>query len=554
MIDHDRQQTAPQRAAAPAPLVRAARAGGVALRRVLSAGPLTRREALLAGLALSLLALAVYGPHVIRGGWYYDDWIIVAQLRDGAADGVAGVYEAARSISYRPGYAVVLTALYGIGGTGQSSYLAVGVALTALQGFLFYLLLRRMGFGRGPGGVAAALLVVLPAVDAVRLWTAAFPAGVALTLVLGGVLAALRGLAAPGRRAQVSWHAVAAALYFAAILTYEGGAGLVLVAGILYAIRAGVRPALPRAVADWVAFGLAMAIMAPRASDTRPAQTSVDYLLDRVGEMWPPARDVFRGMLPFPDLLGGPVGLALLFGGVVGAGLALGAGGPARRAVLPWLTMAVVGVVFALAGLVVLLPAESYFVPRSTGIGNRTGLFAAPGAVVLLMSVLVLVPLGLATLAGRWRLAAWVAVPLVVGTAIDLGVREHRQQDPWAQAWREEQRVVAAVKAAIGPRLPAGAAVVTFRHTTQLLPADVPVFSATWDLRGALWQAYRRPWMSAQPWIGDVACGRHGLATGGQEEPAYAYGKLIFVDVAGRAAERIRSQAGCQAAVARLTS
>jgi hypothetical protein len=55
------------------------------------------------------LAAAVFGPHVLNGGWAMDDWALVAGLEAAnRAGGLHGAFDAAMDIVYRPGYGVTL--------------------------------------------------------------------------------------------------------------------------------------------------------------------------------------------------------------------------------------------------------------------------------------------------------------------------------------------------------------------------------------------------------------------------------------------------------------
>jgi hypothetical protein len=137
-------------------------------------------------------------------------------------------------------------------------------------------------------------------------------------------------------------------------------------------------------------------------------------------------------------------------------------------------------------------------------------------------------------------------------------LRELRSQDAWADSWRQQQDVLAAIDTAMGGRVPADAAIVSFNHTTYIEPADVLVFANSWDLRGAVWETFDRPEAAAHPWEAGAVCAPRGVvfpdgsgdASGA--EP-YGYGRLFFVDVPTRRAMRIRDRAQCETAVARLT-
>lgn len=527
-----------------------------AARDPLASAPLRRPEILLAAELLALLALAVYMPHILDGGWYIDDWIHVAVMSE--AGGLLDAIGAMSERTHRPGLAVSLSVFHAIGGEGQAAYLVIGALLAALQGWLFYLVARGLGLRTAVAAVAAGIFVVLPVIDSTRLWMAAFPIQVAGALYLGGVLAALHGLTqARGRRAA-AWHAGAAALYLVAILTYELVAGLVLATGLLYIARCGWRPAVRRYPADLAAVALALALIAPRAASDRNAETSLGFLSDRATQILDNAESVFRWLLPWPDMLGGALGIFVLLVGLLGAGIAIGRGGRTGKGLADWAKIAAIAAVFSLAGLAMLLPADPYFVPRISGMGNRTGAFAAFGAVLLLMALIVLALAGLGMLVRRPRLGFALAAALVVATGVNLTAREIRQQDPWVESWRQQQEVVAAIDEALGGQPPGNAAVVSFGHTTFILPADVSVFAYSWDLQGALWETYGRSDIVAHPWL-DGSCGPAGVVFPDEtSSPAgrqpYGYDRLIFVDASTRTARRIPHRAACESAVQAFTS
>lgn len=527
-----------------------------ALRNPVSRTPLGLREALLAAGALLILAVGVYAPHVVRGGWYLDDWTHVA-LVSHTSDPLAA-FEAMGNLSYRPGLALSITVFYLIAGDGQWPYLAIGVALAGLQSWLFYLVLRRLRLHVAVAAIAAALFLVLPCIDATRLWIAAFPIQVAGSLYLMGVLAALYGLGQSSRRRRAALHAGAVTLYVMSILTYELIAGLVVVTPILYATIGPWRAVAKRLLADYAGIALALAFLAPRAADARGADTSLGFLWDRAVQMWTPAEQVFRSLIPWQEVLGGRIGLVLLAIGAVGAGLEIRRRTASGDGFKRWGIVGVISLIFAGAGLVLLLPADPYFIPRTTGLGNRVSAYAALGAVLLLVALAVIALGGIGALFRRPRAGIAAALALICVAMVTLTVRELRQQDPWADSWAEQKAVVTAVGSALGDKIYTASAVVTFGHTTFILPDDVSVFAYSWDLDGALWQVYDRFDVAGHPWVAGGQCGPAGVIfPGGVGSPdgsqpfGYA-GRLFFVDTRTAKALRIPNRQACDSAVAAL--
>jgi hypothetical protein len=527
-----------------------------ATRNPLTSRPLTVSEILLSAALFTALGLAIYLPHILNGGWYVDDWILIARMHE--SSGLLGAFEAMQQESFRPGLALALSLFYEIGGTGHAGYLTIGALLAAIQGWLFYLVLRILRLRIAVAAIVAAIFVVLPVIDATRLWISAFPTQVAGILYLLGVLIAMYGAThANGRRALV-WHAGAAAFYFGAILTYELISGLVAVAVLLYIVRSGWRPALRRWPADLASIALALAILIPRGAADREAHTSLSFIWERASGTLTQAEVVFRWLLPVHGVLGGPVGVVLLVVGMLGAGIAIGRGDETGGGLASWAKIAGLSTVFSLAGLAMLLPADPYFVPRISGMGDRTGAFAAFGAVSLLVALIVLTLGGLGTLLRRPRIGFALAATLVLLTGLNLAGRELRQQDPWADSWREQNEVLAGIDSAMGGEIPANAALVSFGHTTFIEPADVSVFAYNWDLKGALWEIYKRPEVEAHPWAVEARCESAGVVFPEEEVApgaAYPFGyrKLFFVDAATRTAKRIRDQAECETTAAVMT-
>lgn len=528
-----------------------------ALHSPISGRQLNLREALLSTALIVALAAGVYASHVARGGWYLDDWINVA-LMDRTSD-LAGAFDEMSNITYRVGLSASLAALHVIGGDSPSTYLMMGVLLTAIQGSLFYLVLRQLRLNALVAGVAAAIFVVLPCIDATRLWATATPIQIAGSLYLLGVSAAIHGLGQRSRPRRIAWHAGAVLLFVLAILSYELVVGLVLVTFLLYATTASGRATGKRLVADWAGAAAALAYIVPRASEDRGAESSVAFLWDRAVQMWTPTEEVFRSLLPWSDVLGGSLGLVIFALGTVGAGLAIRQNGATGAGFRAWLALAGISAVFALAGLVMLLPADPYFIPRVSGLGNRVSAFAAFGAVLLLIALITIACGGMGVLLRRPRVGLAAALALLAATTITLTNRELNQQDAWARSWDEQISVLSSINVALDGDVGETTAVVTFNHTTFLLPADVSVFAYSWDLRGALMQIFGTYETMAHPWVQGARCAPAGIVfpdgVGGPNGAVpYGYGEdLKFIDVPASTATAIRSRRACESSVIQLT-
>lgn len=502
-------------------------------------------------LLLGVLAAATYARHVVRGGWYYDDWAWIGTLSL-AEPGLGGLYEAARTETHRPLFAATMSLLYLVGGEGQAPYLVAGAAIAAAQGALAYAVLRLARLSAALAGPLAAMLVVLPVIDATRLWTAALPVAVAVCLLLAGMAVALLGVRAAGSWA-VAAHAGALALYAAAVLTYELVAPVVGLAALLYLAAAGRRPALVRWPADLVVAGVALLAISGAAEERRDATVDPAYIADRAEDMLAPSRDVFGALFPLEAVLHGPAGVVLLLAGAAGAALALRRGGVVAAAIREWSIVAAAGLLAAAAGLAGLLPADPYYVPRLTGVADRTSAVAALGALALLIALVWLVALGLASLVRRPAAAVPLAALALLVTAVGLVRDELRNQDAWAASWIHSQEVVNAVRTSVGTEAPRGSGVVTLGHADRILPGDVPVFADVWDLRGAMRLLWDDPEATGYRWPGAGVCTQSALDLGAPGEDAYRllpYRRLWFVDVPAYRARRIDNRADCERAVA----
>jgi hypothetical protein len=310
---------------------------------------------------------------------------------------------------------------------------------------------------------------------------------------------------------------------------------------------------LPRFAVDTAAALAVLPYIASGARDLRPASGSLDHILGRVGETLDGAGTVLAEALPFSSLLWGPLGPAILVLTAAGVALAVKRGGPARAAALGWMAAGAGGVAFGLAGLVMLLPAESYYVPRVEGIANRFSAAAAPGEVVMLVALAFLVGIAAAALTRRRRLQTPLAVALLAIAAAGMVRTEVRHQRVWADSWTQAQGVQGAIRRALGPELPPGARVVTFRHTLFLAP-EVPVFGTTWDLRGAVRLLYDDPTLEGQPFNPGYSCDPDGMRarSPGAADILLPYGDLFFVDATTYRGARVADQRACGRWRARL--
>jgi hypothetical protein len=513
------------------------------------------RELALACAALLGLTAAVYVPYALEAGFYGEDWTFVEEGRFESL-GLSALLDHLRGV-YRPLGSAVQYLIFGVAEDSAAVYALHAAALTALQCMLLYLVLRLLRLRPAVAAGPALLLVVLPSADAARLWPGAQVGGLGVDFYLGGVVVALLGLRAGSTPRRVACHALAIALYLCASLTYELVAPLVVVTPVLYAVAAGRRSAARRFPFDAAAVGAFFLHARSGALETRGGGTSPRYLAERVEDIWSPTVEALRFALPVDRLLWGPVGLTLALIAAVGIGRALGDGGWPRVAVRTWSAAALLALLFALAGLVLLLPADEVLVPAWQGAYNRLFVAASLGGVVLLTGSAWLVALGVASLMGRPRMAPAGALAVLAVIAGGLLRQELRNQDAWVRAADEEERIVAVAKRALGPRPPREVGIALFHHA-NFSPERVPLWSTSWDLQSRLRVLYGNRRLRAHPYELPVRCEATRAAYpehGGPAERSdeLTYGRLWFVDVRNGATTRIRTQADCSSAVLALT-
>jgi hypothetical protein len=511
-----------------------------------SSSPPTRRELALAAALLGAVALALYLPHVFQSGFYTDDWEIVAKSHL-SHDLVGGAIDPL-SQGYRPLAGVLLRTLAAIAGTQPSHYAVCGLGLSAVEGALLYAIVRRAGMAQLPAACAGALMVLAPWIDATRLWMVTYAESTAVCLVLGGMLAALGALrASPGwpRRAR---HALSLLLYLAGCLCFEGVIPIVAVAALLYAAVVPWRAALRRWPLDVfvavVGFAGNISGGSRRGTDFSPG-----HLLTRVDEVSNATLNILDRALPLPSVADGPTGFVVVIVATLGLGILVGRRDRRIVAVRRWALTLLLGLAFAAAGLVALLPASSAFTPGWEGVDDRFSVAAAPGEVVALVAAAWLLGLGLATIVGRDRLTAPIAVALLAAMGIGLVSQERRSQAQWTLASQAQHHILDVVTRAVGPAPPPGTSVATFRHarTTQ---GNMPIFETSWDLKGALQVHYGDPTLRAHPVLPPITCGPAGMVypdTGGPADRSTVlpYGNLIAVDIQTGAAVRVPNHAAC---------
>jgi hypothetical protein len=202
------------------------------------------------------------------------------------------------------------------------------------------------------------------------------------------------------------------------------------------------------------------------------------------------------------------------------------------------------------------VPAPLYYQPASGGVGNRVNIFASVAWMTLAYALAALAA-ELALRGDRARTARRVA-PLLACAALGVvyAIRLNTDLGAWREAAAQRFGVVQTLKRVL-PHPRPGTTILTFGPAGEVAPG-VPVFSAWWDLNGAVQVIYKEPSLSGWPVFQgvDVRCGAGSVALAG---PGYlpsrdrmAYGKVVFVDVPSARVATPRSPGACRAFRERL--
>jgi hypothetical protein len=508
-----------------------------------------KKELGAAAVLFALLALVAYGYHVAHGGFYTDDWANAAGYH--FADSPRywnAVAEIRQVVGGRPVMALLLPLPHALLGLDPTLHLALAALLGIAAALCLFVLLRTLEMPPAHAWAIAALALLFPWSDSLRLWPAASLNTISICFFLVGLTIALRGFRYSGRRGT-AMHAGAALLYLLSVLTYEVTAAAALLAGLLYLGRAP-RPVVLRAwLVDVVAVmgGLIFSLTATVSS------RHVGSLSERVGDLPRFTREFLlllaAALQPF-GTMGRPLqALLLLLAGVVIVAALLRLrrhGDPALRF---WLRWAAIGLVAVGAAYFMFL--GSHLHPLDPGIDNRINVFAGLGVCLLVYAI---VACAAHLLVGSHSLATGLALGLAAVIAVGYGTRLASDEADWKNAADRQAEIVKGADAGLSS-VPRGTTVLSFGAPAQTAPG-VPVFSRFWDLGGALRLHSGGAVTSAYPvYEGvSVSCERRLAIDGGEGYGRFElpYQRLYFGDLdAGRGAW-VASRASCDKALRRL--
>jgi len=493
--------------------------------------------------ALIALAAFVFGGHVLHGGFYSDDWGNAAEYRFvNAPHYLHAVEGRARDMGSRPLLALLLPAPDAIFGIHAAPQLALALVLGVLTCFLLYFFLRTLGLAPVHSGAIAALVLLFPWADSIRLWATASLNTVALCFGLLGLTVALRSLRRDDRKGSLG-HALAIALFVLSILTYEVMALALLLTGLFYRGRAARSRVIRWWLADALAVGLALIYTALTTSKQAGSASHLIHNLPVYA----------RQSLAVLSLSFVPPGVQstiprLLALALAGAAVVVLVRRQRRRpeAETRRLLVLIAGAALAIPCAYAIL-IDSYVSPLDGGYGNRGNLFAALGYAAMAYGLALAVAKAVAGSRRRLEVVLASVLVLLIGTGYALRARD--DVAAWDRAAALQAELLHGFDR-VAPSVPAGTTVVSFGF-----PGDVegaPVFNASWDLKGAvLLRTDQR--LQAQPFFqgATLRCLPSGLSMTLPDVDApivLRYRRIVFADLRVARAEQIRSRAACLSA------
>jgi hypothetical protein len=495
--------------------------------------------ALLAGLAILTLV-----PRLVHANFAADDWVDGARFRFHPGSGAWATVHS-HQVWTRVTWAVVNSAEWAVLQRSPVAHLFVNLVVSVGEVVLLYLVLRRLGAGKGWSAGVAALVMVWPWADASRLWANGAQMGLAVCFLFGGLLVAL-----DGRRSHV-W---ASLLYALGVLDYELIAPAALAAGFVYWFHFGWARARGRWLLDvvFVAAALLFHSLAGHVSLAPNSLSHARVIATQAGDLL--AATLVPGI---PHLAALAVGAAVC---VVAMGRR---SDPANRRLL---AAVAVGLAVIVLGYVMIVPADAGYVPDSTGMQNRINVVAAIGVAVVVVSVYSLAG-GLIFKAlrptasdgsGRGRSGARTTFFLIGALVIALlateTVRFEQDANNWNAAGAEQSAVLGALDRLV-PHPSGAVTVFTFGRSGFSAPS-IPIFGGGGmnDLVGAVRILWNRDDVAGYPVDGPekFACAVSGFGITGVAGSYTGYGRGYLVDLKSDRAIAPSDQRQCRASTAAL--
>jgi hypothetical protein len=496
----------------------------------------------LALLALVIIGAVAYSAYSLHPGYFWDDWTFLARYQLGHPGGYWATVGALHAhLGGRPVLALALAVL-DVFGDHPVRQAMLAVAIGIVTSLCLYLLLRTLSLRPVAAGTIAALSLLFPWSDSLRLWATGSVTNLSLCFLFFGIVIALHGLDRRGRQGSL-WHAAAVVLYLLSVLTYEATGAAALLAGLLYIQRTPRARAARLWAADVVVVlgGLLYSLLA--TSGAR-----------QVGSLSTRAHDVptfvkqagillASALLPLTSPGAAVHAIELLAVAALAVIIVVRLRRHSLGAAREWVQPAVIGTVTIAAAYFMFLGSSLF--PQGPGLDNRTNVLAGAGYSILIYSI---VAAACTLVIRNVRIATNTTLALV--TLIGIGWAIHVRHDAveWRHAAALQHRVLAAVRAAV-PTIPSGSTILTFGAPGQTSP-DVVVFDKGYDLGNALRLQARDMSTRAYPIVAGVrtTCLDGGLRVTGPGNYGIftvAYKRVFFVDVPRRRAARVASRTDC---------
>jgi hypothetical protein len=496
------------------------------------------------------LAVAIYLPFAVKAGWYYDDWAIFGAMHDRGGSW-AQQFDACVNVSAdgRKLECSFPFAEYQLFGSHRVAYALVSIGLLVLMAGLAYAILRRCRLAWPWAAAVAALVIVFPGSDSSRMWVIGSNGEYAVSLVLIGTLIALTALRRETRWPQLLLHAFAALLSVVALLPHEIVLPLVVLNALVYWAAYRNRRALWRGAADlgiaaaFVIYRLAFAPVAPASGfvQHRTVGASLSRAWTLLESAWSTWHQAF---------VPGWVGVAAIAIVLLVATVYSIRAPDVRRRLLPWFTLLAAGVVAAGVSALSFVTANDLYLLDLDGLFNRLNLpgsFAYACAFVALLGLVYELVRRLVPRRGIASLAVGVLAAASVWHQLGIS-SEHKRA--WEVSWSEQKAALAGYRVAVRG-LPSSARLIGM-GAPLYEDGFIPVFAASWDLKGAIAYTTAVKPPAAMPLDPTLQCGASGLVSDGAVQMPYRVPgePLYFIDAQRRAAIAVNSQTGCKRVIA----
>ena len=518
-------------------------------------------EVAIVGVIAGAIALLLYEPNAVHGGFLSDAWSQLALYEFAPTHGLwhtFSYFEEQANFAPRPLQSLYFVTLYEVFGDHVGFWLTWQIATNVLMVLALFVLLRRLSLRPIDAGIIALLVLVFPAASSLRFWTPTIQAPASILAALLGFNLALSAFDAKRPAAKAALHVSSLLLFVASLLFYEVALPIMLVSVLLYRLYVPWRPAALRWVADCAVL-LPVVLFVTLASSAGHEETEAGIWAH--GKLiFESARALFTTVvLPFGNIAWYVVGLvALVPAAAIVVYLWSPPAVPGRTELRRWLVVLGAGLVVLILGYAIYVPGTDYYNPLAPGVGNRVNAVPSIGWVLVLYAILMLG----ATLAFRGLPRARLLSSIGAGAACVLisisWVRSvNDYSDYFTGAYNEDVRVLTTIRQALPDPRPEST-IWTFGQPVEFAPG-VPVFGNTWDMTGSVQLQFDDPTLTSlvaeegttfSCRRGEVLPGGPFYTVEGKPDAGFAspYGRTYFIDTSTGRTERIDNRRQCRSA------